>query len=117
MIWIYKNEEPPKVEKSLFMGQWKYSVNYAIEALPAGEQFAYRYKQVSLEAGVWHYGAIINALVTAEYPLDKMQAVVNNYLAFADNAEVKADFDAMQAWRAEAKAYAKVLLAEYPPIE
>ena len=48
-------------------------------------------------------GRIIDAIVTAQYPEDKMQAVVNNYLLNPKDAESKQEFDDMQAWRAHAK--------------
>lgn len=54
---------------------------------------------------------IIDAIVTAEYPNDVMQAVVNNYLANPEDAERKAEFDAMQAWRTKAKSIADEVLA------
>lgn len=46
---------------------------------------------------------VIDAIVCAEYPNDKMQAVVNNYLATPEDADRKAEFDNMQAWRQKAK--------------
>lgn len=69
--------------------------------------YNYRYKIAALPTGVWSYDAIVDALVTAEYPAAKMQAVVNNYLATPDDAGIKAEFDQMQAWRKEAKRIAK----------
>ena len=49
---------------------------------------------------------VIDAIITAEYPNDCMQAVVNNYLANQKDAEHKAEFNAMQDWRAHAKSVA-----------
>ena len=49
---------------------------------------------------------VIDAIVTAEYPNDRMQAVVNNYLANQKDAEHKKEFDDMQDWRAHAKSVA-----------
>lgn len=46
---------------------------------------------------------VIDAIVTAEYPNDRMQAVVNNYLANQKDAERKQEFNDMQNWRAHAK--------------
>ena len=46
---------------------------------------------------------IIDTIVTANYPNDKMQAVVNNYLATPEDAERKQEFGDMQAWRIHAK--------------
>lgn len=48
-------------------------------------------------------GRIIDAIITAMYPSDRMQAVVNNYLLNQKDSERKAEFQEMQAWRAHAK--------------
>ena len=54
---------------------------------------------------------IIDAIVTAAYPSDVMQAVQNNYLANPKDTEAKAEMDAMQAWRVKAKQVADEVLA------
>lgn len=46
---------------------------------------------------------VIDAIITADYPIDRMQAVQNNYLLNPKDAESKTEFDTMQAWRAHAK--------------
>lgn len=53
---------------------------------------------------------IVDAIITAGYPIDKMQAVQNNYLATPDDPERKAEFDAMQAWRNKAKQVASEVM-------
>ena len=55
---------------------------------------------------------LIDAIVTAEYPADRMQAIINNYLLDMENEERKAEFDAMQSWRAEAKTIATAVMEE-----
>lgn len=60
---------------------------------------------------------IIDAIVTAGYPNDVMQAVQNNYLANQKDAEAKAEMDAMQAWRVKAKAVADEVMAAMNPSE
>ena len=55
---------------------------------------------------------LIDAIVTAAYPSDVMQAIINNHLLDDGDAEHEAEWDAMQAWRAEAKAKAKEILEE-----
>ena len=63
-------------------------------------------------------GKVIDAIVTAVYPTDKMQAIINNHFANlakiadgkkldADDEEHEAEYDAMQEWRTKAKAVAK----------
>ncbi|GEM_PF-3629418 len=98
--------------------------------MPLGENdpsgYKFRYKAVTLEPGVWHYDAIVSALVSAEYPRDKMDAIVNNYLADPTNDNAVEEMLEMQNWRKAAKQTAKELLAidpetpgvqNYPPGE
>lgn len=69
-------------------------------------------------------GKVIDAIVTAVYPTDKMQAIINNHFANlakiadgkkldADDEEHEAEHDAMQEWRTKAKAVAKDVLDNY----
>ena len=69
-------------------------------------------------------GKVIDAIVTAVYPTDKMQAIINNHFANlakiadgkkldADDEEHEAEYDAMQEWRTKAKAVAKDVLDNY----
>lgn len=57
---------------------------------------------------------VIDAIVTAVYPTDKMQAIINNHFANlskiadgkkldADDEEHEAEYNAMQDWRTKAK--------------
>ena len=97
---------PNEIEYSIRLGQRQYSINYDIAQ--NGEIF--EYSSVELPLGVLTYDAIVNAIVSAEYPSDKMQAVINNYLLDSENEANKADFDKMQQCRTKAKAIAKQLL-------
>lgn len=67
---------------------------------------------------------VIDAIVRAAYPNDKMQAVINNHFANlakiadgkkldADEEEHEAEYEEMQAWRTKAKAVGKNVLEEY----
>lgn len=67
---------------------------------------------------------VIDAIVTAVYPTDKMQAIINNHFANlakiadgkkldADDEEHEAEYNEMQAWRTKAKAVGKNVLEEY----
>lgn len=69
-------------------------------------------------------GKVIDAIVTAVYPTDKMQAIINNHFANlakiadgkkldADDEEHEAEYDSMQEWRTKAKAVAKDVLDNY----
>lgn len=53
---------------------------------------------------------IVDAIVSAAYPNDVMQAVVNNYLASPDDEESLASFNTMQEWRKKAKAVATEIM-------
>lgn len=54
---------------------------------------------------------IVDAIVTAGYPNDVMQAVQNNYLANPKDKDAKAEMDDMQAWRVKAKQVADDVMA------
>lgn len=60
----------------------------------------------------WNYDGIVNAIITAEYPNDRMQAIQNNYLMATreDGNGVIEEFLEMQQWRAMAKQTAHELL-------
>lgn len=66
---------------------------------------------------------VIDAIVTAVYPTDKMQAIINNHFAnlgvIADGGTLDADelaheeeYVAMQEWRKKAKSVASDVMAE-----
>lgn len=67
---------------------------------------------------------VIDAIVSAVYPSDKMQAIINNHFANlakiadgkkldADEEEHEAEYNAMQEWRTKAKSVANDVLEEY----
>lgn len=53
---------------------------------------------------------VVDAIVTAAYPADVMQAVINNHLLGDGDAEHVAEFTAMQEWRTLAKSTADNVL-------
>ncbi len=113
MIWIYAETEPQPVEERKYLGMRQYTVNYEIEKLGEVEPgYRYRYKSVRLEPGLWGYDAIVNALVTAEYPSDRMTAIINNYMYNPEDASIKDEWIAMQEWRAAAKKLAMSILGD-----
>lgn len=86
-------------------------------------RMAYAAHVVRIEQSV-ERDKVIDAIVTAVYPTDKMQAIINNHFANlakiadgkkldADDEEHEAEYDAMQEWRTKAKAVAKNVLEEY----
>lgn len=67
---------------------------------------------------------VIDAIVRAAYPNDKMQAIINNHFANlakiadgkkldADDEEHEAEYEAMQKWRTKAKAVATDVIDNY----
>lgn len=93
---------------------------------------------MKVKVGDWDYSGIVNAIVSAEYPAARMQAVINNYLQETDIAklidllrttqnfnklrsamadwlssrdqDIVAEYTAMQEWRAMAKDVANEVL-------
>ena len=70
----------------------------------------YKYQIYTLEPAVLDYDSIVNAIVSKEYPNDKMQAIINNYLLDPSNKDTTKEFNDMQAFRKKAKDWAKDLL-------
>ena len=69
-------------------------------------------------------GKVIDAIVTAVYPTDKMQAIINNHFANlakiadgkkldTDDEEHEAEYNSMQEWRTKAKRVASDVMAEF----
>ncbi len=75
------------------------------------EDGTYEYDQVQIRPGRNNYAGIVDALISHKYPTDKMQAVMNNYMA-AQTDEAIEEFDRMQRWRAEAKAIAREIFPD-----
>lgn len=62
---------------------------------------------VTLETSGVVYEHCVNKLISAKYPSDKMQAIINNYLADPSNTAYIEEFRAMQEWRKTAKEASK----------
>lgn len=97
---------PELVEVYIIQATRRYFVNIDLEEIDK----TYRWKQVEISAGKWNYAGVVDALVQHKYPIDKMQAVINNYLLEPENKEYITAFNEMQAWRKEAKEIAKEAL-------
>ena len=83
-------------------------VAYDIERKDDG----YEYREIILQPGHKTYDEIVASLVSDKYPHDRMEAIVNNYLADPSDEGILQEFNDMQAWRREAKALAKEILVE-----
>lgn len=108
MVWIYTTDAPERVVSAKHLGMRQRTVNYSITPLGENDPSGYRFRHqaVTLEPGVWSYDAIVSAIITAEYPRDRMDAIVNNYLADPTNDTAIEEMQEMQAWRKTAKAIA-----------
>ena len=71
----------------------------------------YKYQTYTLKPAVLDYDSIANAIISKEYPNDKMQAIINNYLLDSSNEDTTKEFNDMQAFRKKAKDWAKDLLS------
>ena len=83
------------------------TINIDIKELEGDAGF--EYDPVTIPPGKYNYEGVVDTLITHKYPSDKMQAVINNYLASPKAADAKEEFLQMQAWRTEAKAIAREL--------
>lgn len=70
----------------------------------------YKYQTYTLKPAVLDYDSIVDAIISKEYPNDKMQAIINNYLLDPSNEDTTKEFNDMQAFRKKAKDWAKDLL-------
>lgn len=55
------------------------------------------------------YDTLVSALIRKNYNADKMEAIINNYLADSNDEVSKQEFDDMQAYRQEVKDFCKAV--------
>lgn len=68
--------------------------------------YTYRYYSIEMPLGIDDYDSEVNTIITAKYPSNVMQSVINNYLLDPTNDKAKREFEDMQQWRKEAKEFA-----------
>ena len=100
------NVKPNLIETYVLNGTRHYDISFDISLI----QEEYECEQITMQANEWNYSGIVDALVQYKYPIDKMQAVINNYLLDATDDYAIDEFNKMQAWRKEAKEIAKEAL-------
>lgn len=76
----------------------------------AAEEIAYNHREPLTREK--DRAAIITAIVRAHYNADAMEAILNNYLLDQEDADARAEFEAMQEWRRLAKAAADSLFLD-----
>lgn len=55
------------------------------------------------------YESLVSALIRKKYDADKMEAVINNYLADKDDESANIEFSEMQTYRQEVKDFCKAV--------
>ena len=102
----YSSLYPDLVEKSIVDGIKIVSLH--IKPVFDGDMYAY--DTIQMENSKFDYAGVVDALVQFKYPIDKMQATINNYLLDPNDEYAISEFNAMQACRKEAKEIAKEAL-------
>lgn len=81
----------------------------AVETIQVFEAYVVRVEQPL------GYDKVVNAIVSAAYPSDKMQAIINNHLLDSEEDEDykghTEEFNTMQQWRKHAKEVAKDVIS------
>ena len=98
--------KPDIIETYILGGVRRYYINIGVVQI--GEM--YRWEQVNVPINKWNYSGVVDALISYKYPIDKMQATINNYLLDPNDAYAIEEFNKMQVWRKEAKEIAKQAL-------
>lgn len=111
---VYSKVTPPSVERGDRQGHNLYDVriNFNVQTLvePDEQGNTIMYDTMQIKQSQHSYGGIVSALIEAKYSSDEMWAIINNYLLNPTDPEIKGEFDTMQAWRVQAKAFAKSIL-------
>lgn len=113
MVYYYGNAAPSAVSWRPRFGMKQRTVVWDIEECETDEQgasYSHRWRQVTLEPGIWNYGAIVAAIIADQYTSDEMTAIINNYLLDPTDAGIKGEFDQMQQWRTKAKEIARAAI-------
>lgn len=100
------NNAPNIVDSYTVRGVNYKTINFGIREVDEG----FEWESVEMPQTKWNYAGVVDALIQHKYPIDKMQAVINNYLLEPENEEYIRVFNEMQAWRKEAKEIAKEAL-------
>lgn len=97
----------PNILETYILGGIRH-YDISIDVIQEGEM--YKWEQVSVPYDKWNYSGVVDALISHKYSIDKMQAVINNYLLDPEDAYAINEFNKMQTWRQEAKEIAKEAL-------
>lgn len=96
-----------------------WAVNVFVEKVDSLEG-VYKYTKVILPRNEWSKDSITNALIRVNYPQDKMEATINNYMLAqaeehsevktVDKEEAERRFIVMQEWRKKCKKIAEEII-------
>ena len=82
----YSNERPQLYTRDAGNEHTR-TINFGIEEHQDDEN-RFSFYSVKVKVGDWDYSGIVNAIVTAEYPAEMMQAIMNNYHQETDLAKL-----------------------------
>jgi hypothetical protein len=82
----YSNERPPLYSRDAGREHTR-TINFGIEEHQDDEN-RFSFYSVKVKVGDWDYSGIVNAIVSAEYPAEMMQAIMNNYHQETDLAKL-----------------------------
>lgn len=94
------------IEVGKYLAQPLYTISYTVGE---GED---SYRTAICPPGIPDRGQIINAVIRQDYPEDRMEAVINNYLLDPTDEDAKVAFDEMQEFRKSAKEFADSIINE-----
>lgn len=106
MNWNYGAEQPNIFIRNIVLGQQVATINYFISK--SGDR--YKWVSYTLPPNTLDYDSIVNAIISTEYPVDKMLSVISNYLIGKEDPIILKEFNTMQDFRTKAKAEAKAIL-------
>lgn len=107
----YSNERPQLYTRDAGNEHTR-TINFGTEEHQDDEN-RFSFYSVKVKVGDWDYSGIVNAIVSAEYPADRMQAVINNFMQNL-SSDSEQEFEDMQAWRNLAKKTACEVLGGTP---
>lgn len=96
------NIRPNPVDKKLWYGQPKATINY--DVVEVDNEF--EFESITLQPYVWDYGSIVSAIVREKYSQDRVEAILANNAIEAESEEM----EEFQAWRVHAKEVAHELI-------
>ena len=94
------------LEVGKYLAQPLYTISYTV-----GEGTD-SYRAATCPPGIPDRGQIINAVIRQDYPEDRMEAVINNYLLDPTDEDAKVAFDEMQEFRKSVKEFADSIINE-----